>query len=125
MSPGSLPSGCTDGGFLNDDPESERRLNERHQLQWGDLKILVAGVPFGFRLKDFSCSGACGLTDAPLAVNQTVFFLLPQTEPVAAQVRWIRRTLIGAAFEEPLSTDRMRMIRTSCRAYMRKMRSSY
>jgi hypothetical protein len=85
--------------------EREDRRAERRDLTGNAVTLQCDGMKFTIRLRDLSTSGLCGLTDAPLAPGQMVFMLLDNCEPVAVQVRWIRRALIGASFPEPLTPE--------------------
>lgn len=69
-----------------------------------DASILMDARHHLVRLKDLSVSGLCGLTDAPLVPGQQVCFIIDD-EPIAAEIRWIRRTLIGAQFADELDAD--------------------
>lgn len=82
-----------------------RRIAERHSLMGAQVRLLADGISFVVHLKDLSATGLCGLTDAPLAPGQMICLLLDQREPVAAEIKWIRKALIGAAFTEPLSPE--------------------
>lgn len=85
--------------------EAERRIDVRHELPSTEVSILAGGMRFALRLKDLSSRGLCGLTDAPLAPGQTVFLLSGCAEPLPAEIRWIRRALIGAAFADPVPPE--------------------
>lgn len=94
------------------DMELERRLKERRRLGAAEVPMLVRGIRCALRVKDLSSKGLCGLTDAPLAAGETVFFLFPEIDPVAAEIRWVRRAFVGAAFSELLPAKLIqRMVR--------------
>ena len=80
----------------------ENRRAERHDLTGAQMKLLVEGINYTVHLKDLSATGLCGLTDAPLAPGQIVCLLIEKSDPVAAEIKWIRKALIGAAFTQPL-----------------------
>jgi hypothetical protein len=80
---------------------------KRHGCAGLDTKILVDGLLFIVRLKDLSCTGLCGITDAPLSPGRTVCLLFERWDPVAAEVRWIRKSLIGLSFNEPLPAEQI------------------
>jgi hypothetical protein len=88
----------------------ERRIDARHELPSTEVSILAGGMRFALRLKDLSQYGLCGLTDAPLAPGQIVFLLAGMAEPLAAEIRWIRRALIGAAFTDPVPAEVLQAI---------------
>nr|WP_295373299.1 PilZ domain-containing protein [uncultured Sphingosinicella sp.] len=84
------------------------RKAERHELMGAVMYLLVDATKYKLHLKDLSSTGVSGMTDAPLALNQTVIlYLTKQQDPVAVQIRWIRRTMIGAAFLENVSEEAM------------------
>lgn len=85
--------------------DENRRTAERHNLTGAQVKLLVDGISFVVHLKDLSSNGVCGLTDAPLAPGQMICLLLDRWQPVAAEIKWIRKALIGAAFAEPLPDE--------------------
>lgn len=92
---------------------ADNRRAERHDLTGIEVKLLCDGMHFTIHLKDLSTTGLCGLTDAPLAPGQMVFMLLDKWEPVAAQIRWIRKALIGASFPEPLAPELVTRLKRS------------
>jgi len=98
----------------------ERRIDERLDFIGTDVVLLLDAGRFTLRLKDLSSFGLCGLSDAPLAPGQHICLLLDE-EPVAAEVRWIRKALIGAAFAAPLGEARvLRLKRTHMRSRRRR-----
>jgi hypothetical protein len=80
------------------------RAAPRFSVLGTEVTILMDARHHLVRLKDISTSGLCGLTDAPLHPGQPICFMIDD-EPVAAEIRWIRRTLIGAQFTEELNAD--------------------
>ena len=58
---------------------------------------------FEIRLKDLSRGGACGLVDEPFAVGDYFFIQLADKEVVEAEVRWVRRVMIGVKFNRILT----------------------
>ena len=84
---------------------ADNRRAERHDFTGAQTKLLIDGMHFTVHLKDLSATGLCGLTDAPLAPGQMVCLLLEKWEPVAAEIRWIRKALIGVSFTEPLPSE--------------------
>ena len=87
---------------------ADRRIDVRVELPSTAVAMVAGGIRFELRLKDLSRYGLCGLTDAPLAPGETVFLLFEEAAPVAAEIRWIRRALVGAAFAEPLPVPLLR-----------------
>jgi hypothetical protein len=98
------------GGGGAEDPIAasiKDRKAKRHDLTGAKIKLLVDSNLYILHLKDLSALGLCGMTDAPLAPEQTVIAHLAEYEQAPLQIRWIRRTLIGASFFERLSDERM------------------
>lgn len=89
------------GGSIKD------REAERHDLTGAKMSILIDANRYVLHVKDLSSSGISGLTDAPLALGQIVVLYLSETNPIAMQIRWIRRTLIGGAFLENLPEENL------------------
>lgn len=58
---------------------------------------------FEIRLKDLSRGGACGLVDEPFAVGDFFFIQLSDSLVVEAEVRWVRRVMIGVKFANVLT----------------------
>jgi len=95
--------------------EPERpRAAPRFSLVGQDITILMDARHYLVRLKDLSITGLCGLTDAPLSVGQPLCFII-EGKPVAAEIRWIRRTLIGAQFMDPLEAEIIRKLQRRCK----------
>lgn len=93
------------------------RKAKRHDAAGSRMNLLVDANLYVLHLKDISALGLCGLTDAPLAPDQTVIVFLTDDQPVPVQIRWIRRTLIGASFFERLSDETMqRLLRLYARS---------
>lgn len=88
----------------------KRQRAMRHTLTGATMKLIVDSNPFTLHVKDLSASGLCGLTDAPLAPEQTVIAHLAEYDQVPIQIRWIRRTLIGASFFERLPDERLERV---------------
>lgn len=58
---------------------------------------------FEIRLKDLSRGGACGLVDEPFSVGDYFFIQLAEHQVVEAEVRWVRRVMIGVKFNRILT----------------------
>ncbi len=86
------------------------RKAKRHDATGSRMNLLVDANLYILHLKDVSALGVCGLTDAPLAPDQNVILFLTDDQPVPVQIRWIRRTLIGASFFERLSDDTLQRV---------------
>jgi hypothetical protein len=66
---------------------------------------------FRLRLRNLSCSGISGLTDAPLAQGESVIVQLEEMLMPAATVVWTRRSTLGFEFINALPLARMKRIR--------------
>lgn len=95
----------TNPAFSHSSGDGDNRRAERHDFTGAQTKLLLDGMHFTVHLKDLSATGLCGLTDAPLAPGQMICLLLEKWDPVAAEIKWIRKALIGVAFSEPLPTE--------------------
>jgi hypothetical protein len=86
------------------------RRAKRHDATGAKMNLLVDANLYVLHLKDISALGLCGLTDAPLAPEQNVVVFLTADQPVPLQIRWIRRTLVGASFFERLPDETMQRL---------------
>lgn len=57
------------------------------------------------RLKDLSRGGACGMLCEPLGVGDFVVIEFDSRHQVEAEVRWVRRFMVGLTFTHPLTRD--------------------
>ena len=103
-----------------DESDLDRRLDTRHDFTGYDVRMLFGGMPFVLRLKDLSCTGVCALTDAPVAPGEVVTVMFEERGAAAAQVRWVRKALIGAAFLDPLTPEQLHKIRLKARNCKRR-----
>jgi len=94
-----------------DDNGRDRRIHERHDFTGRDLRLRLGTFQFRMHLKDLSCSGASGLTDAPLRVGQLVYLEIDRDNHAWGEVRWTRRAWAGLAFEEPIAAELVRKLR--------------
>ena len=99
----------------------ERRASERYPfggaevylyLRWRHELGTHPHERFSLRLKNLSCGGACGLTDAPLQVDDIVFLQFEETLMPAARVAWFRNTTIGLELVQAIPEGRMERLRT-------------
>lgn len=103
--------------------ESERRVDVRHPVAGAEARLLFEGMHYALRLKDLSTYGFCALTDAPAAPGQFAAVLFELEEPCEVEIRWVRRTLIGAAFLRPLAPDILLKMRQRHAALRRRARA--
>ena len=83
----------------------ERRLDKRHDFSGHQVGIRDRRVQSVIHLKDLSCKGACGITDMPIAAGAMVFLEIRKKRFTAAEVRWVKHSLIGLRFFRPLQPD--------------------
>lgn len=90
-----------------DAEDRERRMDVRHDFTGAQLPIRDRKLQSTLHLKDLSCRGACGITDMPIAVGAVLFMQVQKPHYHAAEVRWVRNSLIGLQFIRPLDLDRV------------------
>jgi len=103
-----------------DESGFERRIDPRHDFTGHDVRMFFGKMGYMLRLKDLSCKGLCGLTDAPVAPGEIVSVVLEEPEHVAAEIRWVRNALIGAAFLEPIEAEQMQKFRLKVQRWKRR-----
>lgn len=84
------------------DPAS-RRAYVRWTFKGTSFPVRMGKKEFEIRLKDLSRGGACGLIDEPLAVGDYFFIAFDDRHVVEAEVRWVRRVMVGVKFSNILS----------------------
>ena len=95
-------------GFEGDD---ERRQGERFWFAGADVFLFLPNdLSFRLRLKDVSCDGLSGLTDAPLSIGETVLVQFEETFMPAAYVTWTRNAWVGLSVVNPLPEARLRRL---------------
>lgn len=97
--------------FAAAEEESDRRTETRHDFTGGDVLLLSANLRFTLHLRDLSRTGICGLTVAPLETKENILLLFEDWDAIAAKIRWVRGSWIGAAFAEPLTHREMQRLR--------------
>jgi hypothetical protein len=102
---------------------SERRVDARHPVAGAEARLLCEGMHYALRLKDVSSYGLCALTDAPVAPGQSATVLFEAEEPCEVEIRWVRRTLIGAAFLRPLAPNILHKMRQRHATLRRRARA--
>ena len=89
------------------------RRGTRHSLRGRGAGVIVDNIRYPIRLKDLSCTGAAGLTDAPLQAGQLVSLELEQDVFRSAEVRWTRVAMAGVEFQDPLALDLVERVRST------------
>ena len=81
----------------------DRRAYFRWSFKGTAFPCRMGKKRFEIRLKDLSRGGACGLVGEPFGVGDYFFIELDEHHVVEAEVRWVRRVLIGVQFSRTLS----------------------
>jgi len=81
----------------------ERRAYFRWPFKGTAFPCRMGKKEFEIRLKDLSRGGACGMVDEPFAVGDYFFIQLADHQVVEAEVRWVRRVMIGVKFNRILT----------------------
>ena len=86
-------------------PGAERRREERNDF-FGRKIIIRQRKALGImHLRNLSTSGACGITDMPIAVGSLVFLELKRPHFYAAEVVWASNLRVGLALAKPLKPE--------------------
>ena len=102
--------------------EDERRLYIRFRMGGMDAPMRCGKLYGRARLRDLSSSGAAGLVDLPLALDDLVYLSLTKSLWAAAEVRWVRNTLAGFKFIRPLELSTVRELQHKYRGELRRKR---
>jgi hypothetical protein len=90
-----------------DDP----RRSERFRFTGAEVFLFLTGDErFRLRLRDVSCTGVCGLTDAPVSPGELVMIQFEETLMPAAHVTWTRNAIAGFHMVNPLPLPRLRRL---------------
>lgn len=100
----------------------ERRLDRRHDFSGTSINVRRQRVQTVLQLKDVSAEGACGISEAPLAVGDTVFLQLDKPRFHAARIVWVRNALVGFRFLRPLDPGDLARLHRSKKAPARQSR---
>ena len=82
---------------------SNLRGSERFGFSGPAIPMRVRDKKSTVQLKDLSCGGASGIMEEPVSVGDTIIIELDAKTHVSAEVRWIRRVLVGVRFTEPVA----------------------
>lgn len=98
-------------GALPADLDNERRESERFWFAGAEVFLFLPGEQcFRLRLKDVSCTGLSGLTDAPVSVGELVMVQFEETLMPAATITWTRSANVGMEMVNALPPARLRRI---------------
>jgi len=99
--------GVVTGGGVTGNPEDLRGF-ERFPFPGAVIYLFLSDQQrFIMRLRDVSCSGLAGLTDAPISVGELVVVQFEETLMPAAHVVWTRNTTVGLKLVNALPPSRM------------------
>lgn len=84
---------------------AEQRAYFRWSFKGTSFPCRMGKKTFEMRLKDLSRGGACGLVDEPFEVGDYFFIELGERRVIEAEVRWVRRLMIGVKFNRTLSAS--------------------
>jgi hypothetical protein len=79
------------------------RATPRYAFNSAPFRIRLGGKAMQITLKDLSAGGACGLISEPVSVGDHMVVELDARHQIEAQVRWVRRLLVGLRFTRPLT----------------------
>jgi hypothetical protein len=87
------------------------RGHERYPFPGAVIYLFLSDQQrFVMRLRDVSCSGLAGLTDAPISVGELIVVQFEETLMPAAHVVWTRNTTVGLKLVNALPEARMRRL---------------
>lgn len=95
-------------GIVTGGGPEDLRGYERYPFPGAEIFLFLSDQQrFVLRLRDVSCSGLCGLTDAPISVGELVVVQFEETLMPAAHVVWTRNTTVGLKLVNALPPSRM------------------
>ena len=106
---GGAPGGAEGGRrapVAGDD--TDRRQTERFHFTGAEVFLfLPSDQSYRMRLRDVSCEGLSGITDAPVSPGELVMVQFEETFMPAAHVSWTRNAWVGLSVVNPLPTARL------------------
>ena len=98
-------------GVVTGSSPEDLRGHERFPFPGAVIYLFLSDQQrFVMRLRDVSCSGLAGLTDAPISVGELIVVQFEETLMPAAHVVWTRNTTVGLKLVNPLPEIRMRRL---------------
>lgn len=89
----------------------DQRGSERFEFAGAEVFLFLPGDErYRLRLRDVSCTGLSGLTDAPLSPGELIVVQFEETLMPAAEVSWVRRAMAGFKLVNPLPLARMKRL---------------
>ena len=91
--------------------EEDRRGSERFWFGGAEVFLFMPDdQSFRLRLKDVSCTGVSGLTDAPVSIGDLAMIQFEETLMPAAHVTWTRGATVGFKLVNAMPVARLRRI---------------
>lgn len=84
------------------DAGDDKRFNPRLPFVGNPVHARIGKDEMTLRLKDLSSGGASGLLDAPVVVGDFLLVEFDEQHVIEAEVRWIRRSMVGLRFSHTL-----------------------
>jgi hypothetical protein len=85
--------------------DKDARAYVRIPFRGAAFAIRIGKGESTMRLRDLSRQGAAGLIEFPLAVGDYLIIELDNKHLVEAQVRWVRRVMVGLQFSHPVKAS--------------------
>lgn len=83
--------------------DADRRVFIRYPSRSTSFPVRIGTTECELQLKDVSRGGASGLICEPVSVGDYLIVELARNHRIEAQVRWVRRLLVGVTFTNRLS----------------------
>jgi hypothetical protein len=84
--------------------DPDKRAFVRYPSRSASFPVRVAASECEIRLRDVSRGGASGLICEPVSVGDYMIVKFDRKHQVEAEVRWVRRLLVGITFTNRLSS---------------------
>lgn len=85
-----------------EDDAPDKRHDSRFPFDGVPFPARIDKIQTTLRLKDLSRGGVAGLLDEPVAVGDILYVEFDERHVVEAEVRWVRRIMVGLKFTWPL-----------------------
>jgi hypothetical protein len=104
--------------------ETDRRAFVRYNSRSASFPVRIGATECEIQLKDVSRGGASGLIGEPVSVGDYMVVELDRNHRVEAQVRWVRRLLVGVTFTNRLSDALAKELNARIQMYAEQVASS-
>lgn len=82
---------------------SDKRAFARYPFRSATFPVRIGAAECEIRLKDLSRGGASGLICEPVRVGDHIVIIFDRHHQVEAEIRWVRRLIVGLTFTNRLS----------------------